>query len=94
MAICFEVRINDDPPVVAGLDDMAVLTAMLTSVPAHGELDIRVGGLRMTATEREHVEWLQRGLGPGDAVTIRVVETSEYSAPASRMAADPPPESA
>jgi hypothetical protein len=67
--ICFEVRINDDPPVVAGQDDLAVLTAMLTSVPAHGELDIRVGGLRKTATERERVEWLQRGLGPGDAVT-------------------------
>jgi hypothetical protein len=88
MAICFEVRINDDPPTVAGLDDLAVLTAMLTSVPAHGELDVRVGGLRVSDAGREHVEWLQRALAPGDEVRIHVVEASEFTPPVRREAAD------
>ena len=88
MAICFEVRINDDPPVTAGLDDLAVLTAMLTSVPAHGELDVRVGGLRVSGAGREHVEWLQRALAAGDEIRIRVVDASAFTEPVWREAAD------
>lgn len=76
MAICFEVSINGQRPVVAGSEDVAVLSVILSYVakPA-GELDIAVGALvTRPSGDDEHWSWLQNTLKPGDQVVIRVIE--------------------
>lgn len=90
MAMCFEVRINDEQPIVAGLADINVLAAIFTFVPAHRELSLRVGGLiSRSEYDSEHLEWLQRDLTPGDAVTVRIVESEAPAEPAGRRREDP-----
>lgn len=90
MPICFEVRINDEQPTVAGLADINVLTALFTFVAAHRELSLRVGGLiSRSEHDSEHLEWLERDLTPGDAVTIRIVESDAPAEPAERRRDDP-----
>lgn len=90
MAICFEVTINRSAPIVAGSDDINVLTACLTYVARHDELDIRVGGLISRGDhDGEHVDWLEHGLKRGDEIVIRVVESPEPSPPTRRKREDP-----
>jgi hypothetical protein len=45
MALCFEIAVNRGVPIVAGLDDINVLTACITYVSSHQEVEVRVGGL-------------------------------------------------
>ena len=45
LALCFEIIVNDDAPVLAGLNDMSVLTAMLTFVASHNDLELHAGGM-------------------------------------------------
>src|SRR4029079_11133314 len=45
------------------------------------ELDLDVGGM---VDRSDHVKWLQRNMRRGDVVTIRIVDSDEAAAPATR----------
>lgn len=88
MAVCFEITINGGARVVAGLEDLNVLTACVTY--AHQEVEIGVSGLASKSRhDNEHMEWLQHPLTTGDEILIRIIESSQPSAPASRRRDDP-----
>lgn len=88
--ICFEVRVNDHPPVMAGVDDIDVLTAMVSYVASHAELCLEVGGLAVEpGGGRENLRWLDQTLKPGDQVLLRIVETTHAFPPLLRERQDP-----
>ena len=86
MPLCFEVTINDEPPILAGLRDLKVLSAILTFVLERDELDLCIGGMVDTS---DHVRWLEREMRRGDVVTIRIVDSEEAAAPVTRERTDP-----
>ena len=86
MALCFEVSVNDDTPVLAGVAEASVLTAILTFVRERAELDLHVGGM---LERSDHVDWLDRELKQGDVVTIRIVDSDQPSQPIARHRTDP-----
>ena len=66
MALCFEIAVNRGVPIVAGLDDINVLTACITYVSSHQEVEVRVGGLvSKSRHDNEHIDWLEQDLRPG-----------------------------
>ena len=73
MPLCFEIQVNDERPILAGLEELDVLTAIVTFVSSRHELDIRVGGL---LDSDEHVDWIERKLEPGDRLSIHIVDAS------------------
>lgn len=86
MPLCFEVTINDEPPILAGLRDLKVLTAALMFVSAREELDLQVGGM---LDRSDHVSWLEREMRRGDVVTIKIVDSEQTTEPATRRRTDP-----
>ena len=87
MAICFEVSVNGGPALVAGAEDAAVLSAILSYVakPA-GELEFTVGALVASSDgNREHLSWLRNQLAVGDQVAIRVIESAAAAHPVERV---------
>ena len=85
-----KVWINEEPPVIAGAEDLGVLHASVNcggvlgsavhTLRAAGQAEFRctVGGLtsRAPGLQNEHVRWLeQRMLKVGDRVTVEIVET-------------------
>jgi hypothetical protein len=84
--LCFEVRINDNDPVLAGLENIGVLTALVTYVSRSegNELEIRVGGLK----DRVHMDWVDQDLKTGDEVTIRIVDSENPAMPIRRTTED------
>jgi hypothetical protein len=90
MPLCFEVRINDESPLIAGLDDISVLLAAVSFASAHQDLDFRVGGLRSKGPhDNEHVEWIHRDLSVGDRISIQIVNSELPMEPVSRERRDP-----
>lgn len=90
MPVCFEIRLDDASPIVAGGDSVRVLTACATFVAARDELEFRAGGLISHADhDNEHVDWLLRRLRVGQVVSIRVVESDQPSEPERRERPDP-----
>src|SRR5262245_25753855 len=90
LALCFEVRINDGEPVMAGLADIDVLSVLVSLVSARRELQCQVGGLvKHGPHDNEHVEWLTRELTIGDHISNRVVESAHTTDPVRRERADP-----
>jgi len=93
-----KVRINDEAPVIAGADDLSVLSAAISCVGKLGnssqsgregepaDLFITVGGLTARAPEvpDEHFKWVsQRPLKIGDVISVEVLETHDVDAPIS-----------
>jgi hypothetical protein len=90
MPICFEIRVDDASPVVAGGESVSVLTAGATLVAARGDLEFRAGGMiRRGDDDNEFLEWLRRPLRVGQVVSIDVVESDQPSEPERRERADP-----
>jgi hypothetical protein len=90
MALCFEITINGGATVVAGIEDLNVLTACVTYAASRQELDIHVGGLiSKSPDDNEHVDWLEHDLKCGDEILIRIIESSRPAAPKSRRREDP-----
>ena len=88
--LCFEVQINDRPPVTAGAEEISVLVAALTYVSEHDDLGLRVGGMiSYSKTNNEHLDWLNASLQVGDSISIRVVDSTEPTEPTSRKRDDP-----
>jgi hypothetical protein len=82
--LVFEVRVNDGPPTVAGLQDVSVLAATITYVHNRDDLELRVGGMTSNVGgSSDHAEWIVRKLRTGDEVTLRVA-TGEAHPPTNR----------
>ena len=97
--IALEVRLNGKRICVAGAEDLAVLTAMVTAsgplgrktVPVRSDeiCDIyyRVGGLtgRCDESKDVHLTWRKfEPLGVGDSLQITILETRKADRPRSR----------
>lgn len=85
--IALKVRINEAAPVLAGREDLGVLTAVLNCVgplgalaqPVEGheepELFFHLGGMTSRAGQEDHLLWINhQALGLGDRVEIEVVD--------------------
>jgi len=94
--IAFEIKINGQSLGIAGAEDLAVLTAIVTAVgklgpQSHGayqrendhHTEIRVGGLtsRAEAGADEHLDWIQQTLKLGDVITITLVDATSTDSP-------------
>jgi len=86
MPRCFEVVINDQPPIVAGRRDLKVLTAILSFVSDKDELELHVGGM---VDRSDDVSWLDREMRTGDVVMIRIVDSEQPDEPVTRRRSDP-----
>jgi len=84
------VRINDQPAVVGGADDLGVLSAIVNCVGKLGpaavplrvdeaqDFFVNLGGLtsRSGGVKEVHLDWLsQVALKPGDTVIVEIIET-------------------
>jgi hypothetical protein len=72
----FEIKINDEQPIRAGLDvDNYIVTCILGAMrrrdSSQEELDITISGL--DSVDDIHVDWLKAELRPGDKIQITVV---------------------
>lgn len=101
--IALKVQINDSSPVIAGADDLGVLTAIVSCVGKLGPLSDHVGeddvadlafklrGLTspLKGATGSHLIWLERnGMKLGDTVTIEIVETDHSAQPISGKEAE------
>ena len=91
----FVVSLNGERLCTASIGDDGVLTVSATFVRLaahgdHGDISLSVTGLDTLANE--HAVWDVPEIGPGDVVTIEVVEVDEADPPSSRFKADPPPD--
>ena len=88
------VRINDEEPVVACANDLAVLSAIVTGTgllgrlslpahPSHGRhFHMQLGGLSsgLGSPEQRQLYWINsRALKMGDKITIEIVESDTGS---------------
>ena len=90
MPLSFHIQVNDEAPVKAGDEHIAVMTAMVSHVATRNELGLSVGGLvAPESSAREHVTWIEQELKPGDRVLITVVDDGAFDPPIRRMAEDP-----
>ena len=80
--ITFRVTINNEPVVVAGAEDLAVLSSIVSGTalcedPSSPNLHLHLGGLtgRGGGAEEEFLNWMQhRPLKIGDRVVLEIVE--------------------
>jgi hypothetical protein len=88
--LCFEVAVNDEGPVIAGANNISVLSFTGTYVASNQDIELRVGGLiSASQNDNEHIDWLHRSLKVGDKIVLRVVEASQASAAIARERTDP-----
>lgn len=91
-----KVQINGEQPIIAGTDDLSVLTATVNCIGILGDktrqarededpdLFVTVGGLTSRASELpdEHLRWLeQRQLKIGDCVAVQIIDCPTADAP-------------
>ena len=90
MSVSFRIVLNSSPPVVAGGDSLAVVTAMAVMRWQDGapEMELQVAGL-VKGPETQHWSWLERQLVVGDQITITVVHSESPTAPAGIKREDP-----
>ena len=97
MAIAFAVTINNETKIIAGIEDISVLTFILGFRKASeknedttDEIDLRVVGLiHRDEYNSEYLYWVKRHLELGDEITVRIIETSETTEPIERCSQDP-----
>jgi hypothetical protein len=84
----FKIELNGKRICVAGVGAHGVLTAIVDYVGdgRSSRLNLSVGGL-FTPTE-EHAIWKNLGLGVGDKVVVRVIETDSVDRPKKRYRPD------
>lgn len=101
--IRFEVLVNKERLCVAGVHGMGVLSTVLfwiqrqslqrvseLSLEDKEDLILEVAGLEnIGLSELEHLKWLRRSLNPGDEVTIRILNGTDYDPPMVRQQDDP-----
>lgn len=100
--IAFEVVVNGEKACVAGIDDLGVLTALLTWVhrvprvdndnldeyPTR-ELTLDIHGLQSARSNQpdEQLSWLHCDLTVGDTVTLHIKDLQSVDEPESRVPA-------
>lgn len=97
MGIAFEITINNETKIVAGIEGISVLSFILCYRKVSGEkneevdsTELSVGGLLNHGKhDDEHLDWIKRHLKIGDEITIHVVENSDLTKPISRRRQDP-----
>ena len=97
MNVAFEITINDEQKIVAGIDWISVLSFILCYRNALRDknedidsIELQVGGLlHHDRHDDEHLDWIKRHLSIGDEITIRVVESSDLTQPIARRRQDP-----
>ncbi|VEP17157.1 hypothetical protein H1P_560014 [Hyella patelloides LEGE 07179] len=95
--IAFEITINNETKIIAGIDDISVLSFVLSFRRASAleddlvdSIDLSVVGLlHHDEYDDERLDWLKRQVTLGDEITIRVIETSEPTKPIKRRREDP-----
>ena len=93
MAIAFKITVNSETKVIAGIEEISVLSFILSYISGENLLDrieLLVNGLlHHDENDYEHLDWIKRCLEIGDEITIRVVETSDLTEPISRRRENP-----
>ena len=94
MAIAFEITANSETKIVAGIEEISVLSFILSYISSKKDLfdriELSVGGLLHHGKhDYEHLNWIKRHLNLGDEIVIRVVETSDLTQPIFRQREDP-----
>ena len=98
MEIAFEITINNESKIVAGIEGISGLHFILGYRKALEEedeidsIDLSVVGLLHHGKhdyDYEYLDWIKRHLKIGDEINIRVVETSDLMQPISRKREDP-----
>lgn len=99
MNVAFEITINDEKKIVAGIEGVSVLSFILCYQKALRDknkdeninsIDLRVGGLLHHGKhDDEHLDWIKRHLKIGDEIKIRVVESFKVTQPIARRREDP-----
>ncbi len=95
--LAFEIIINGEEKIIAGSNDLGVLSAHVTASgnlsdgitnsidpDKNHSIDLDVGGLDISyGRDRQyHVGWIKNGnLKEGDEITIRIIETNEADEP-------------
>ena len=92
--IGFEVQIDGEIVVIAGVEDWSILAlhvdARRRENSSSSETEFHVGGLTEADAEglRHHFRWPERELYIGSIVTVRVVETTRPDPPTKRFRSD------
>jgi hypothetical protein len=79
-----EIKVNGERICVAGKERLSILSAAVTWLKTRKVWDFRVRGITDQKGYEEHLSWLDRQLGPGDSITIAVVETDGSDEPPRR----------
>jgi hypothetical protein len=79
-----EIRVNGKKVCVAGKEGLNILSAGITWLKTRKVWDFRVRGITDQEGFEEHLSWLDRQLGPGDSITVAVVETDGSDEPQRR----------
>lgn len=89
--IAFDISINGESRVLAGVGDVGVLSAIITwgsgNTAMKGSTDLNVGGI---SGPSEHVQWLREQLKVGDTIVVTIREVSDVDAPKQRLSAPIP----
>ena len=94
--LALRIEIDDHPPLVAGVEDWAILAAHVNAVCASAykrdsdDLDFSVGGMTKDNEEgvAHHFRWPRVPLKIGSTVRITLVNTDTADPPAKRYRAD------
>jgi hypothetical protein len=94
--LAFEVFIDGERIYVAGVEDCAVLTALISATfrrphsGTAGEIEFSAGGLMQSDAggASYHMRWEPRQLQVGSQVTINVIETEQVDEPLRRYRSD------
>ena len=95
--LAFELSVDGERVCLAGMEDWAVMSVILSAVRArsgdrarNGELDVSAGGLSETDADGVyyHARWARVNLKVGSKVTINLVETDEPDLPVRRYRSD------
>jgi hypothetical protein len=97
--LAFELFVDDRRICLAGMEDWAVMSVILSAVnsgeradglPREGKLDVSAGGLSENNSSgvAHHARWARVDLQVGSKVQINVVETAEPDPPIHRYRSD------
>jgi hypothetical protein len=95
--IGFEVEIDGDMVVTAGVEDWSILALHVDahrldygSTSEKAQMEFCVGGLTVTNQEgvRYHFRWPEKELNIGSVIRVRVIETTSADAPTKRYRSD------
>lgn len=94
MGIAFEVTINNETTIIAGVEEISVLSFILSYISekkySTERIELSVGGLLAHGKhDYEHLDWIKGCLKTGDEITIRIVEARSLTKPISRRRQDP-----